>query len=196
MIQSRLVSLLHRGPGANLETMNQGPATYLTYRDNQQTFEAIGAWDSNQVSVTGRGDPEQVEALSVTDTTLSLLGVQPHLGRLFNAEDTAPGSPLRAVLTYGYWQRRFGGVESVIGQSLQIDGAAGVIIGVLPSSFRFLRNDPALVLPMQLDAATAFRGINFDRQALGALEARRQSRTGQCRHRAHDPAAADSRTKC
>ena len=166
----RLVSLLHRGPGANLETMNQGPATYLTYRDNQQTFEAIGAWDANQVSVTGRGDPEQVEALSVTDTTLSLLRVQPHLGRLINAGDTAPGSPLRAVLTYGYWQRRFGGVENVIGQSLQIDGTAGVIIGVLPSSFRFLRNDPALLLPMQLDPATAFRGINFDRQALARLK--------------------------
>ena len=166
----RLVSLLHRGPGANLETMNQGPATYLTYRDNQQTFEAIGAWDANQVSVTGRGDPEQVEALSVTDTTLSLLGVQPLLGRLFTAEDTAPGRPLRTVLTYGYWQRRFGGVENVIGQSLEIDGAACVIIGVLPSSFKFLRNDPVLLLPMQLDAATAFRGISFDRQALARLK--------------------------
>jgi predicted permease len=166
----RLVSLLHRGPGANLETMNQGPVTYLTYRDNQQTFEAIGAWDANQVSVTGRGDPEQVEALSVTETTLSLLGVQPHVGRLFTAEDTAPGRPLRTVLTYGYWQRRFGGAENIIGQSLEIDGAACVIIGVLPSSFKFLRNDPVLLLPMQVDAATAFRGISFDRQALARLK--------------------------
>jgi putative ABC transport system permease protein len=166
----RLVSLLHRGPGANLETMNQGPATYLTYRDNQQTFEAIGGWDANQVSVTGRGDPEQVEALSVTETTLSLLGVQPHLGRLFTAEDTAPGRPLQTVLTYGYWQRRFGGAENIIGQSLEIDGAACVIIGVLPSSFKFLRNDPVLLLPMQVDAATAFRGISFDRQALARLK--------------------------
>ena len=166
----RLVSLLHRGPGANLETMNQGPATYLTYLDNQQTFEAIGAWDANQVSVTGRGDPEQLEALSVTDTTLSLLRVPPHLGRLINAGDTAPGSPLRVVLTYGYWQRRFGGAENGIGQSLQVDGTAGVIIGVLPSSFKFLRSNPALLLPMQLDPATAFRGINFDRQALARLK--------------------------
>jgi predicted permease len=166
----RLVSLLHRGPGVNLETMNQGPATYLTYRDNQRTFEAIGAWDANQVSVTGRGDPEQVEALSVTDTTLSLLGVQPHLGRLFNAEDVVPGQPLRTVLTHGYWQRRFGGVDTVIGQSMQINGEASVIIGVLPASFTFLRADPVVVMPMQLDAATAFRAISFDRQALARLK--------------------------
>jgi hypothetical protein len=106
----------------------------------------------------------------VTDTTLSLLRVQPHLGRLINAGDTAPGSPLRVVLTYGYWQRRFGGAENVIGQSLQIDGTAGVIIGVLPSSFKFLRTNPAVLLPMQLDAATAFRGINFDRQALARVK--------------------------
>ena len=120
--------------------MNQGPATYFTYRDNQRTFEAIGAWDSNQVSITGRGDPEQVEALSVTDTTLPLLGVQPHSRPACSAaEDTAPGSPLRVVLTYGYWQRRFGGAENVIGQSLQIDGTPADVIGVLPSSFKFLR---------------------------------------------------------
>jgi predicted permease len=165
----RLVSLLHRGPGVNLETMNQGPATYLTYRDQQRTFEATGAWDSNQVSITGRGDPEQVEALSVTDTTLPLLGVQPHLGRLFNAEDVAPGRPLRVILTHGYWQRRFAGNDDVIGQSLQIDGQAADIIGVLPASFTFLRTTPVVVLPMPLDAATAFRGISFDRQALARL---------------------------
>jgi predicted permease len=166
----RLVSLLHRGPGANLETMNQGPATYLTYRDNQQAFEAIGAWDSTRVSITGRGEPEQVEALVVTDSTLPLLGVQPQLGRLFTADDMSPGSTPRTVLTYGYWQRRFGGDAGAIGQLLDIDGAGREIVGVLPASFTFLRTDPAVLLPMQIDAATAFHAINFDRQALGRLK--------------------------
>jgi predicted permease len=165
-----LVSLLHRGPGANLETMNQGPATFLTYRDNQQAFEAIGAWDSTQASITGRGEPEQVEALSVTDMTLPLLGVQPLLGRLFTADDMSPGSTPRTVLAYGYWQRRFGGDPGAIGQLLDVDGAAREIVGVLPASFTFLRADPAVLLPMQIDAATAFQAINFDRQALGRLK--------------------------
>ncbi len=165
----RLVSLLHRGPGANLETMNQGPATFLTYLDNQRAFAAIGAWDSTQVSVTGRGEPEQVRALTVSDTTLPLLGVPPHRGRLFTAADTVPGGPLQAMLTYGYWQRRFGGEDSAVGEQLQVDGQACVIIGVLPPTFRFLRTDPAMVLPMRIDRATAFGGINFDRQAIGRL---------------------------
>jgi predicted permease len=166
----RLVSLLHRGPGVNLAVMNHGPATYLTYRDNQRAFDAIGAWESNEVSITGRGDPEQVEVLSVTDTTLPLLRVQPMLGRLFTAADDAPGTPLRVVLTYGYWQRRLGGAQNVIGQPLEIDGTAAEVIGVLPASFKFLRTDPALLLPMQLDRATAFGGIEFDFQVLARLK--------------------------
>ena len=115
----RLVGLYHRGEGVNLEVMNQGPATYFTYRDNQRVFEDIGAWESNEVSITGRGEPERVEVLSVTHTTLPLLRVQPALGRLFSKADDAPGSPLRVVLTHGYWQRKFGGAPDVLGQPLE-----------------------------------------------------------------------------
>ena len=109
----RLVGVYHRGGAVNLAVMNQGPATYFTYRDNQRVFEDIGAWESNEVSITGRGEPERVEVLSVTHTTLPLLRVQPALGRLFSKADDAPGSPLRVVLTHGYWQRKFGGAPDV-----------------------------------------------------------------------------------
>ncbi len=163
----RLVSLLHRAPGVNLRVMNQGNDTYLTYRDNQRVFEAIGAWDVDEVTITGRGEPEHVEALSVTAPTLRLLRVQPHLGRFFTSEDDAPGSPFRVVLTYGYWQRRFGGAGDVLGQSLQIDGRPAEVIGVLPSSFKFLRSDAAVVLPMPLELVN---GIMFDFGALGRLK--------------------------
>jgi predicted permease len=165
-----LVTLLHRAPGINLTSVNQGPATYLTYLDNQRAFEAIGAWESNQVSITGRGDPEQVEALAVTHTTLGVLRTQPVLGRFFSKEDDAPGGPPRAVLSHGYWQRRFGGARNVIGQVLEVDGTPSEVIGVLPSSFKFLRTDPAILLPMQLDRASAFRGIEFDFQAVARLK--------------------------
>jgi putative ABC transport system permease protein len=132
-------------------------------------FESIGAWESNQVSITGRGDPERIEALAVTHTTLPVLKVQPIRGRLFTKDDDAPGSPLRVVLTHGYWQRRFGGDDDAIGQTLQIDGAPAQVIGVLPSSFRFLRQHPAILLPMRLDRADGFH-IEFDFQVLARLK--------------------------
>ena len=64
-----------------------------------------------EVSITGGGDPERVQALLVSASTLPLLRVQPVLGRAFSAEDDTPGAPRRVVLTHGYWQRRFGGAE-------------------------------------------------------------------------------------
>jgi predicted permease len=165
----RLVGVYHRGPGANLPVMNQGPATYFTYLDHNRVFEDFGAWDPRQVSVTGRGDPERVDGLSVTDRTLPLLGVQPARGRLFGREDVAPGAPQRAILTHGYWQSRFGGAEDVVGRPLVIDNKPTEVVGVLPASFKFLGTDPAVVLPLQLDRAAA-RNVSFGFQAVGRLK--------------------------
>jgi predicted permease len=164
---ARLVSLQQHaphGPG-----VNHGPATYLTYRENQNAFEAIGAWDPTEVSIIGGADPERVQALMVSASTLPLLRVQPIVGRFFGAEDDTPGSPPRVILTYGYWQRRFGGAENVIGQLLVVDGSPREVIGVLPSSFKFLRTRPSIVLPMPLDV-NAPRGISFGFQALARLK--------------------------
>ena len=63
----RLVGVWHTAPGLSIPLLNQGPATYLTYREENRVFEDIGLWDNASVSVTGRGEPEQVEALMVTD---------------------------------------------------------------------------------------------------------------------------------
>ena len=160
----RLVSLRHRLPDG--ESRNHGPGTYFTYRDHQQAFEDVGAWESDEVSITGRGEPERVDALGVTDGTLRLLGVQPFLGRLFHPEDDRPGAPMRVVLSHGYWQRAFGGAGDVVGQRIVIDGTASEIIGVLPDGFRFLRGDPAVLLPLQLERTDQ---AQFDFQVLARL---------------------------
>jgi putative ABC transport system permease protein len=163
----RLVTVRQHAPhGAGA---NHGPATYLTYRENQSAFEAIGAWDPTEVSITGAGDPERVEALQVSAATLPLLRVQPVLGRVFMADDDTPGHPLRVMLTYGYWQRRFGGAGTVVGRTLTIDGKAAEVIGVLPSSFTFLRARPSVVLPLPLDV-NAPRVMSFGFQALARLK--------------------------
>jgi predicted permease len=163
----RLVSLQQIAPhGAGA---NHGRGTYLTYRENQQVFEGIGAWDPTEVSITGGGAPERVRGLLVSASTLPLLRVQPVLGRVFSAEDDAPGAPPRALLTHGYWQRRFGGAGSAVGQLLTVDGRPTEVIGVLPASFTFLRTRPAIVLPMPLDV-NAPRGISFGFQALARLK--------------------------
>ena len=78
----RLVSVWHRAPGLNLPQLEQGAATYFTYRESNRVFEDIAVWDREEVSITGRGDPERANALWVTDGLFPILRVQPQLGRI------------------------------------------------------------------------------------------------------------------
>ena len=95
--------------------------------------------------------------------------MHPLLGRLFTKADDAPGSPDRTVLTYGYWQRRFGGARDIVGQIVTIDGKSHEVIGVLPSSFRFLDRNPAVLLPLRLNRADPDLG-SFSYNAIARLK--------------------------
>ncbi len=105
----------------------------------------------------------------VTDGLLPLLGVRPQLGRLISKADDSPGAPQRALLSYGFWQRRFGGSPNVIGTQLTVEGKPCEVIGVLPQSFSFLNSDPSLVLPLALNRADTFIG-NFSFQGVARLK--------------------------
>ena len=82
----RLVGVWHQGFGFT-GGLNQSPATYFTYREESTTFEDIGMWDNDSVSVTGLEEPGQVVAIYVTDGTLPILKVEPMLGRRFTPDD-------------------------------------------------------------------------------------------------------------
>ena len=165
----RLVGVWQTAPGLNLGLLNQSPATYLTYRDENHVFEDIALWDNRTVSVTGVGEPERVESLNVTDGLLPVLRVQAALGRRFTAEDDRPNAPNRVMLTYGYWQRKFGGDPSVVGKLVTVDGVAQEIIGVLPSNFTFLNTNPQLLIPFKFNRAEVFVG-NFSYQGIARLK--------------------------
>jgi putative ABC transport system permease protein len=165
----RLVGAWHTAPGLGFPLMNQGPATYFTYRDDNRTFEHIGLWDNTSVSITGRGEPERIEALLVNDSTLAALRVQPQVGRRFDAGDDSPRTPERVMLTHAYWQRMFGGDPNVTGQSLVVDGKPREIIGVLPPTFRFLGRNPQILLPFRFNRAEVFVG-NFSYQGIARLK--------------------------
>ena len=99
-----------------------------------------------------------------------ILGVAPVLGRLFNRKDDSAGAPQTVVLSYGYWQRKFGGASSVIGRSLTVGGKPREIIGVLPQGFHFLdQPDVALFLPFQWDRNKTKLG-DFSERALARLK--------------------------
>ncbi len=165
----QLVAVWQTAPGINLKEINASPATYFTYREEGRVFQDIGLWQSGAVSVTGTAEPERADALWVTDGALPLLGVRPALGRSFTRQDDTPRTPETALLSYGYWQRRFGGETTVIGRRLLVDGRAREVIGVLPQGFRFMNRTPSLILPFQFDRSRVFIG-NFSYQAVARLK--------------------------
>ena len=148
----RLVGVWYHIPGIEIENMPMAPFLYFIEREQNTTFEDIGVYAGDSLSVTGVGQPEHVQGLDVTDGTLPILGVKPALGRLFTRRDDSPGAPQTVLLSYGYWRKKFGGSDSVIGRPIVLDGKTREIIGVLPRDFHFLdREDAAIYLPMQWD---------------------------------------------
>ena len=146
-----LVAVSLTAPGLNIKDLSPSPADYLIYREQNRTLQDIALYMGDSRNVTGLAQPEHVAGLDVTDGLLPILGVTPMLGRSFTRADDSPGSPETAILTCGYWTRKFGRDRSVIGKTISVDGKLRHIIGVLPQDFRFGGPDLALLLPLQFD---------------------------------------------
>ena len=150
----RLVALRHRSNDQDNHAASE--ALYFTYREHSETFESVAIYSGNTATVTGAGEPEEVRRFMSTHEFLPTLRVTPLLGRTFVAADDVPGSAPTVILSHGYWQRKFGGAENALGQSLVVDGAPHEIVGVLPPTFRFLEGPADILTPAQPIRAFAF----------------------------------------
>jgi predicted permease len=167
---NELIGVWHSAPGINIADLNMAPSNYFIYREQNQSFQDVGIYNRDAVSITGVAEPERLDALDVTDGTIPLLGIPPMLGRTFTRQDDSPGAPDTAVITYGFWKKKFGGSSSVIGQSITLDGKPYEIIGVLPQRFHFLDwNDPAVILPLRWDRNKTNLG-NFSYEGIARLK--------------------------
>jgi predicted permease len=166
----RLIGVWFSSRVINFKDLNIAPFLYFTIRDQNRTLQDIGAYTGDSLSVTGTGEPEHVSGLDVTAGVLPILGVKPALGRLFTQQDDTASAPETVMLSYAYWQKKFGGTRSVIGKMITADGKPRQIIGVLPRGFHFLNwDDAALVLPMRWDRSKTKLG-NFSYEGLARLK--------------------------
>ncbi|MFN7939173.1 MAG: ABC transporter permease [Bryobacteraceae bacterium] len=158
----RLIGVWQTAPGVNIKDLNPSLADYVVYHEESKTFADVAIWQGRSSTVTEFADPERVDGIGVTFRLLPLLGVQPHLGRQFTEKDNQNGGPDVVMLSYGYWQRRFGGDPKVIGRRIMADGTAREIIGVLPKGFWFMDMRHDLVTPLRFDRAKiTLAGYNF-----------------------------------
>ena len=112
------------------------PQTFQDWRDKQESFEALAAVNGSSYGLRNAGgEPADARATRVTAPFFSVLRVQPILGRAFTKDDEVQGQHRVAILSYGFWQRRFGGATDVIGKTLELNEEPWQVVGVLPHDF-------------------------------------------------------------
>ena len=154
----RLVKLYERLPGYS--RMELSPVTFRDWKRMSHSFEAMGAYVSTSVNLVGQGDPERLEASSVSSEVFPLLGIQPLAGRLFNSTDDRIDSPGTVLLSYGLWKTVFGADLGVIGRKVVLDGAPLTVIGVMPRDFHFSDRSVELWTPLQVRDDDSFEDRN------------------------------------
>ncbi len=151
-----LVALHQIAPGAaglgDFETgLLLSPSMYVTYAEHNRTFQSLGVWIGDTANVTGLAEPEQVRTVLVSDGVLQALNVPPAVGRWLLPTDQVPRGPQRVMLSYGYWRRRFGGSQTVVGRNIMLDSQPREIVGVMPEGFQFVDADFDVIVPSAFD---------------------------------------------
>jgi putative ABC transport system permease protein len=133
---SRLVIVAEKSPFPTITTSFQN---YVDWRDQSRTFESLEATRGTSLTLTGAGEAERLTARMCSAGLFPLLGADASVGRTFLAEEDKPGAPPVVLLSYGLWQRRFGGSKDIIGKPVYLDSRPHTVVGVLPGGFQVLQ---------------------------------------------------------
>ncbi len=168
----RLVVPVSENAGRDIQNGSVTYADYLDWRRETSIFEAVAVWQPFAADLTGAGgQPERLTALGVTPEFFQVLTVTPVVGRTLQPGDHETTAPRVIVLTYGLWQRAFGGAPDVVGRTVRFGGVPREIVGVLPDRLAW-PEDTALYAPLRpatFDADTRERRDNMVFQSLARL---------------------------
>ena len=135
----RLVGLFERNVIGDEPLMSVAPGNFLDWQKTATSFEQMAAYGFQILTVSnsnGGAASERVGVCNCSGNLFATLGVSPIVGRAFTADDDRFGAPPLAIISYGLWQRQYGGTD-VIGKTVRINGADSEIVGVMPRSFMF-----------------------------------------------------------
>src|ERR1051325_6409129 len=149
----RLVTLGSARRDIGFQAAYAGAADYFDWRERQDVFEDLGLTRPvANYNLTGPGEPERLQGARATASVCSTLRARPVVGRVYNTEEQL--DPQRAsavaVLSYGLWQRRFGGDPSVVGRTIQLNGSPYQVLGVMGADFHYPDSDFELWTPLYI----------------------------------------------
>src|SRR6266550_3819300 len=151
-------------------------ANFLDWREQNHVFEDMATFYGSPYNLTGLGEPEEVIGMATSPNLFDVLGSHAMLGRTFTPEDGVQGKDNVAVLTYGFWQKHFGGDLNVVGKTFALDSQTHTVIGVMPQGFdffvkenSFVKKAPEFWLPLVFTERARVRSGRF-LSAIGVLK--------------------------
>jgi predicted permease len=149
----RLVTIFNSYPGAGAVRASNGVPDYYDRRAQMPALDEIAMYRLSGATVGGQGgEVERVTSLPVTPSFFRLLRTEPHRGQLFSEADADAGAPRKVAISYGTWQRLFGGRDDAIGRDLRLNGFPHTVVAVLPEEFRFVDPDVQVWIPVGFSA--------------------------------------------
>jgi putative ABC transport system permease protein len=152
----RLVQISEKNDKLNLPSFGTSVLNFLSWREQQHSFQEIAAVGFNTYTLTGAGDPEQVYGNVISPALTRVLGLGPVAGRGFTGDEEKPGSTPVAMISEGLWKRRFVADRSVIGRTVSLNGQGTTIVGVAPAALSLI-SAAEVYTPLIIDPARELR---------------------------------------
>ena len=130
----------------------------LSWQGHVKSFTAAAGYQVGEVNLAGGGDPERLHVAQVTSDFFKVMSVKAHIGRDLSSQGGMNRDEV--VLSWGLWQRRYGGRSDIVGRALLVNGKSGTIIGVMPRGFEFPARSAAWLAP-GLGDDTIYRGVRY-----------------------------------
>jgi len=176
LVQVQLNMRAQMGQGKWLPTSDLSGGFFDVVAAEQKVFSGLCAWENAQLNLSEHDNTQSLRADEITGDCFRTLGLRPALGRLFTANEDRVGGDAQGypvVLSYDFWQARFGGDPNVLGRHLVFQGTPAVVIGVTPRGFRGISvgGDPQLFAPSEIgDHEERHRFGSFNRIIVGRLK--------------------------
>jgi putative ABC transport system permease protein len=181
----RLVLIRQAAPLIGRADVGVSIKEYFTYREQADDFEGLVEFHQMNFDLLKRGEPDRVNTGVVSPNFFHVLGIQPVLGRSFLPEDDVPGAPAVLIVSYSYWQEKFGGDRTIVGQVFEMNDRPHTVVGVLPNVPHYPQeNDvymPTSACPFR---AAAERRINQNARVFSILNVFGKLKPGAPRERA------------
>jgi putative ABC transport system permease protein len=132
----RLVMVWEASPRTN-KTNVVNPGNFFAWQDRNRSFERVAALIAFPLSLSGDGEPEVVESMTVSSGFFEILGVKPIMGRWFTAQEDTPGNDNVVILSEGLWRRRYGADSGILGRQIRVNNHPMTVVGIMPAAFRF-----------------------------------------------------------